>query len=146
MPGRRVTMHPGIRPALVRHARRERPRECCGLLVGRGRHVAFVVAADNLESSASRFRVDDRAHIALRRALRGFTPELAVIGAYHSHPRGRARPSERDVRESMYPDWIHVIIGLAGRTPEIRAFTLASGRATPLPIRWRASPVSRAGR
>ena len=42
-------------------------------------------------------------------------------------PRGRARPSRRDVAEAMYPDWIHVIIGLAGRTPEVRAF------------RWRAA-------
>jgi len=135
---RAVSIDPAIRSAIVRHARRERPRECCGLLVGRGRHVAFAVPTANLASSASRFRVADRAHISLRRALRGFTPALAVIGAYHSHPRGPARPSERDVRESMYPDWIHLIVGLEGGAPNVRAFILARGRATTLTIRWRA--------
>ena len=101
---------------------------------------AFVMRARTTRvEPASRFRVDDREHIALRRALRGFTPELGVIGAYHSHPRGRAaavraRHPRVDVSRLDSRDR-----RIGGPDAEVRAFTLARGRATPLPIRWRAS-------
>ena len=63
-----------------------------------------------------RYRVDDRAHIELRRVLRGVRPALSILGVYHSHPAGDAWPSETDVAEALYPDWTHLIVGLGGRT------------------------------
>ena len=48
-------------------ARRERPRECCGLLVGRGRRVEFAVAMTNVDRTRHGFASDDAAHIELRR-------------------------------------------------------------------------------
>ena len=131
-----VVVRSELRPALVRHARVERPRECCGLLVGRGRHVQFAVPVANIASNPARYRVDDASHITLRRTLRAFVPPLEIVGVYHSHPQGAAWPSERDVRDALYPDWIHFIVGLGGRKPDVRAFRLRNGRIQPLRIVW----------
>jgi proteasome lid subunit RPN8/RPN11 len=124
-----------VRRAMVAHARRDRPRECCGLLVGRGRRVAFAVAMANVEMTDTRYRVDDREHIQLRRVLRAFRPPLDILGVYHSHPRGRAQPSETDVAEAAYPRWLHVIVGLTGNRATVAAFRLRDGRVREVTLR-----------
>jgi proteasome lid subunit RPN8/RPN11 len=113
--------------AIVRHARTERPRECCGFLVGRGTRVLFAVAAPNVSTRRSRYRIDDSTHIELRRALRRFSPRLEIVGVYHSHPSGNARPSPTDIAEAFYPAWIHVIVGMKSRV-SVRAYRLRAGR------------------
>ena len=137
--GQAVIVQRELRSALVTHARRERPRECCGLLIGRGRHVQFAVPVANIDANSARYRVDDAAHITLRRTLRAFVPPVEIVGVYHSHPNGAAWPSERDVREALYPEWFHFIIGLGGRRPDVRAFRLRGGRIRPLRIVWSAA-------
>ncbi len=122
-----VVLPPQVRRAILAEARRERPRECCGFLVGRNRTVLFAVAMPNVDRSATRYRIDDRAHIDLRRALRRFGPALHITGVYHSHPAGPAEPSPTDLAQAFYPDWIHLIVGLGGRTPVMRAYRLAMG-------------------
>lgn len=117
-----------VRRAIVAHARREAPRECCGLLVGVGRRVRFAVPMVNRAASEVRYRVDDRAHLDLRRVLRGFAPPLGIVGVYHSHPASRAVPSATDVAEAYYPEWVHVIVSLAGARPRLAAFRIAHGR------------------
>jgi proteasome lid subunit RPN8/RPN11 len=114
--------------AIARDARRALPRECCGFLVGARRRVLFAVKTRNVARGRSRYRIDDAAHIALRRALRRFAPALEIVGVYHSHPNGEARPSPRDVAEAFYPTWTHVIVGLRGGVA-IRAYRLTAGRA-----------------
>lgn len=128
-----VTMAAAARRAIVRQARAASPGECCGLLLGHGRHVRHVAAMHNASRSRTRFRVRDRDHLALRRALRIIDPPLEIVGVYHSHPQGPARPSPTDVAEAHYPDWIHVIAD--PRRPVVRAFSIADGRVEELAIR-----------
>jgi proteasome lid subunit RPN8/RPN11 len=59
-------------------------------------------------------------------------PRLAIIGVYHSHPNGPATPSETDIAEARYPDWLHLIVGLGGSRPNIGVFRIARGKATPV--------------
>jgi proteasome lid subunit RPN8/RPN11 len=125
----RVVFPKAVRRALLAHARRVRPRECCGLLVGRGTTVQFAVALPNVDTRPARFKIDDRDHLDLRRLLRGFRPPLTIVGVYHSHPRGPARPSPSDVAEAFYPEWLHVIVGLGGTPHEVRAFRIRRARA-----------------
>jgi proteasome lid subunit RPN8/RPN11 len=128
-----VRVPPEVLRAILGHARRERPRECCGLLVGRGRRVAHAIAMRNVAETGTRFRIDDRAHIELRRLLRDWAPALDIVGVYHSHPASDARPSDTDIREALYPGWVHFIAGL---TPPaaVRAFEIRRGRARTLRI------------
>jgi proteasome lid subunit RPN8/RPN11 len=134
-PDRRVAISRSVRRAMLAHARRERPRECCGLLVGDRDGVRYAVAMANIAPGNTRYRVDDRAHLELRRSLRTFAPALEILGVYHSHPAGSADVSPTDIAESMYPDWIYVIVGLEPR-PAVRAFRIRKSAARELRIRW----------
>jgi proteasome lid subunit RPN8/RPN11 len=124
-----------VRQAIVQHAVDARPRECCGFLLGAGRRVRFAVPMENVAQSTVRYRIDDRAHIDLRRVLRTVRPRLEIVGVYHSHPAGDARPSPTDIAEAAYPSWAHVIVGLRPRRPVVRAFAIRHGRAHVLPLR-----------
>jgi proteasome lid subunit RPN8/RPN11 len=121
--------------AIRAHARSEVPRECCGFLIGAAGHVQYCLPVANGAAGTSRYRVDPRDHLDVRRWLRRLAPPLALVGVYHSHPRGPAVPSARDLAESHYPDWVHVIAGpVSGRIP-LAAFRIAHGRATPILLR-----------
>ena len=127
--------------AMRSHAREHAPRECCGLLVGHGRRVDLALPMTNVARRATiRFRIDPAEHLAVRRVLRQITPSLQIVGVYHSHPQGPASPSERDVAEANYPEWLFVIIGRRSRT--IGAFQIQGGSPITVPIRWR-SPAGR---
>lgn len=133
-----IAIAPAVRRAIVAQARREQPQECCGLLIGDRGHVLFAVAMRNIAASATRYRVDDAAHLELRRVLRQFSPRLSILGVYHSHPAGGAAPSPTDIDEAMYPEWAYVIIGLEPARALVRAFRLRAGEARELRIHWRA--------
>ena len=135
--GAGVVIRPSIRRALVDHALQASPEECCGLLVGTDRQVLSAVPSPNIAARTGRYRVDDRLHLELRRALRKLAPKTSVSGAYHSHPTGSAWPSERDITEAYSRDWLHVIVGLGSSRPMIRAFRIVEGQVHPVPISWR---------
>jgi proteasome lid subunit RPN8/RPN11 len=130
----RVFLPPPLGRAIVAHARRERPRECCGFLLGRGQRVQFSVPMLNVAASPTRYRIDDRTHIDVRRLLRAFTPALEIVGVYHSHPAGPSRPSPTDVAEAHYPEWIHVIADLSGARAHLAAFRIVHGQVRPVAI------------
>jgi proteasome lid subunit RPN8/RPN11 len=97
--------------------------------------VAAVPTA-NLEPGETRFRVNEREHLRLRRAVRLVSPRLHVMGVYHSHPAGPPRPSPRDIAEAFYPDWIYVVIGEpTERGCRVRGFEIRDGGARPLRMR-----------
>jgi proteasome lid subunit RPN8/RPN11 len=75
------------------------PRECCGLIEGVHEDNRFRVtalhAARNLAIENGRFDIDPRDHVAAAKSARA--RGCRIIGCYHSHPGGAARPSPRDV-------------------------------------------------
>jgi desampylase len=124
-----------VRAALARHAMQDAPRECCGFLLGTAGRVTFALPATNTSTTPlTRYRVDPGEHVALQRILRRLTPPLAILGVYHSHPRGPAAPSSSDVRESYVREWAHVIVDLSRRSPVITAWMIRNGRALPRPL------------
>jgi proteasome lid subunit RPN8/RPN11 len=133
-PRRALFLPSVVRRAIVAHARSERPLECCGLLIGRGRHVWSVLPAENAARSAVRYDLDPRTHIDARRVLRRIVPPVGIVGVYHSHPAGPARPSPSDIAAAAYDEWVHVIVGFRGARAEIAAFHIRRGRVTALPI------------
>lgn len=87
---------------LLAEARDAHPQECCGILLGDGEAIVAVMRAKNVHPQPARhFEIDPQALINAHRAAREGGP--AVIGYYHSHPNGRARPSARD-RAQAAPD------------------------------------------
>jgi desampylase len=124
----------------VAHARRDAPHECCGLLVGRAGEILEAVPASNGAPDPTRryeiSPVDYFAQIRRCRRINAAQSErFAVVGAYHSHPRGGADPSETDVAEA-FRDFLFLIVGLGASIGgmEIRAYTFDNGRLTPMQL------------
>jgi proteasome lid subunit RPN8/RPN11 len=85
----------GALATLLEEATKAHPRECCGLLLGRGARIKRAVPAANVHPDPQRhFEIDPAALIAAHRAARSGGPQ--VLGYYHSHPNGRAEPSATD--------------------------------------------------
>ena len=131
-----VSCRMSARAAMLAHARRDAPRECCGLLAGRGRRIELAIPMANIDKRPrARFQIDPAEHVAVRRALRLLAPALQIVGVYHSHPKGPAKPSISDVAEWYYPDWYYAIVD--GRRDAIRVFQIRKGRTVLWRVDWR---------
>lgn len=120
--------------AIVAHARREHPRECCGLLIGNEDEVMDAVATDNVAAEPLRhYEVSPSDHFAQIRRCRESGSKGAravnVIGVYHSHPRSAPVPSPTDLTQAL-EDFLVIIAGpVDGAAPlEIRAYRLRAGQ------------------
>ena len=118
--------------ALLAEARAAVPDEACGLLFGTADSVCAWRAAANVHPAPqTRFEIDPQALVAAHRAMRGGGP--ALVGYYHSHPTGRAVPSEIDHAMAAPDGMIWAIVGESRVT-----FWRAGGDGLePLPYRFR---------
>jgi proteasome lid subunit RPN8/RPN11 len=126
--------------AIVAHARRDAPNECCGLLVGRPGEILEAVPASNAAPDPTRrYEISPAEYFAqirrCRRISAAQSESFAVLGAYHSHPRGGPQPSETDTAQA-FRDFVFVIVGLAGAAGgmEIRAYTLEGEQLVPVEL------------
>jgi len=96
-------------------ARDDSPRESCGVLIGRPQGGGAVVVraerARNLERSEPerRYELDPGDWVAAERTARA--EGLAVVGIWHSHPRGRAVPSAVDLA-GAHAGYAYLVVGL----------------------------------
>ena len=118
----RILVAAGLIEEIVRHAQSCFPKEGCGFLIGHAGRASRFLPAENALDSETAFEVEPRFLFDLFRELRASGGELVAI--YHSHPRGPAVPSGRDVAEAHYPDAAYVIVSLAGGEPEVRAYRI----------------------
>lgn len=120
-----------VETAILAHAVKAVPEECCGLLVGTRNRIVEAVPARNIaEDSLSRYVIDPADHFAAMRDAR--RRSLDVIGAYHSHPRSAAMPSPVDAAQG-FGDFIFVIAGLVP-APQVTGWTWSDGNFMPLPL------------
>ncbi len=131
-----VLIPEGVRDAMVSHALSEYPREACGLLAGekvRGRVFLIKRAyrTRNISDSPLRYEIDPE---DMYRAFLDAEKEgMEIVGAYHSHPLGKAVPSKMD-EERAHPGFLYVIISV----PRVRigAFIWEEGKGfRELPVR-----------
>ena len=118
MSGEAVRLTHAQLQTIERAAEAAYPEEACGLLVGRsasgaGYRVSAVEASANVAEPprTRRFEVDPKLRLRLERDLRESAD--SVIGVYHSHPDGSARPSETDRSMIFEPDMVWLITAVA---------------------------------
>ena len=119
-----------LRQRIVQWAELDAPSESCGVLIGRGPDgsgeavVERVTWARNLRARSSRdsYELDPEGLLAAECAARARGQR--VLGVWHSHPAGEARPSETD-RAGAWEGWSYVIVGGAGR---VRSWRLEAKR------------------
>ncbi len=126
--------------AIVAHARRDAPNECCGLLVGRAGEILEAIPASNgADEPARRYEISPVDYFAQIRRCRRInaaqSENFAVVGAYHSHPRGGPEPSETDTAQA-FRDFVFLIVGLGGSAGgmQIGAYVLHDDRFMPVPL------------
>lgn len=118
---------------ILAEERRSPDREVCGLLFGTADQVVAVEPCPNVASNpARRFEIDPTRLLAAYRRGRAGGPN--VVGHYHSHPTGIARPSACDAAEAAADGSLWLIVA-AGDIAAWRA--VAAG-----PVEGRFAPVT----
>ena len=98
---------------LLAEALRTAPNECCGILLGRESVIEEALPATNVAPDPlRRFEIDPQALVDAHRAAR--SGGLAVLGYFHSHPRGPAEPSATDRAEAAHDGSIWAIAAEGG--------------------------------
>ncbi len=118
---------------LEQHSRAAYPSEGCGVLIGAavegGKRVHRLLPVENASPLAEqyhRYVISPPVMIAAERKARA--AGLAVIGFYHSHPEGQARPSDFD-REHAWPWYSYLVVGVQqGKVGETTAWLLSDNR------------------
>ena len=129
-----LVIDPTLLSTLVAHAERDYPNECCGILVGarRGldRIIHRVVQSNNITEGDRRrnYQVDWKTLLRTQRQARAY--QMEIVGFYHSHPDGSARPSQRDL-DHAWSDCSYLILAVvAGRVVDSASWRSHDGRRT----------------
>jgi proteasome lid subunit RPN8/RPN11 len=108
-----LRVNPVIVRALADHARREFPRECCGLLFGSrtldALHVARTEPAANITEGDPMRSYQIEWQVLFRAVRASRAASEVLVGFYHSHPNGSAQPSAADERDA-WPEYLYVMI------------------------------------
>jgi proteasome lid subunit RPN8/RPN11 len=98
--------------AMVAHVRAHAPEEGCGMLGGPPGRVEACYGVENILHSPVAYEMEPRAQVEAMIAIeaRGWD----IVGIFHSHPSGPARPSRTDVAQAYYPDAVYVILAPDG--------------------------------
>jgi [CysO sulfur-carrier protein]-S-L-cysteine hydrolase len=110
---------------MISHAREDLPNECCGLISGKNGQALSVHRITNEEHSHLRYRMHGQEEYDARKAIEAAGEE--ILGAYHSHTRSHAYPSQTDVNQATaWPELIYVIVSLEDEeAPDVKAYDLA---------------------
>ena len=108
--------------------------ECCGVLRGRdGKVIAVQWAANVAADPSQNFEIDPAALIAVHKDAR--TGGVPLLGYFHSHPNGLARPSASDIAQAA-PDgliWLIIAGGVVTAWQPIAIGAHVTG-FTPVPL------------
>jgi proteasome lid subunit RPN8/RPN11 len=121
---------------IAEHARENFPHECCGILLVQGQDssvVSSMLPAENAEEDQPehKYLLDYKTHLkAVEMEALG---EACIAGYYHSHPNGRARPSERDIKQAI-ACVTYLIVGLGDEQFEYGAWRLERNDLIPEPL------------
>ena len=121
---------------LLKHARRQPHRECCGILAGQRGVITQAFPANNVAADPVRnYVIAPREIVRLMGELR--ERRLEFLGIYHSHPNWLDvnEPSSKDIALACHSDAVHFIVSPRPYAiAPIRAFSIQSGRVTELEI------------
>ncbi|WP_339860514.1 M67 family metallopeptidase [Paremcibacter congregatus] len=112
---------------ICHHVVADYPREACGLLIGlrdggdEGQ-VTGVVPSPNMAADPHvSFEIDPALILKYHKQLRD--KDDIILGHYHSHPEGLARPSDRDRQQNYDPAMVWVIVQVSkGHIGGVKAF------------------------
>ena len=116
-----------MRSAIIDHARREHPRECCGVILGKGALPTRVLEMNNIAEGNRFYEIDPAQLIELEfKILPG--EDLELLAIYHSHPESQAFPSATDIELAFWSEAVYLICSLERpQHPYICGFHIQDG-------------------
>jgi proteasome lid subunit RPN8/RPN11 len=113
--------------AIVEHAKREAPRECCGVISGRDGLPIRLYETRNVAEGNRLYEIDPAQLIELEFQELPRS-ETEIVAIYHSHPASPAYPSATDVELAFWPGAVYLICSLADASqPTINGFRIRDG-------------------
>jgi [CysO sulfur-carrier protein]-S-L-cysteine hydrolase len=111
---------------LVAHAVADAPNECCGMVASRDGEAIRVIRAANAAASPLRYEIDGAEQYRIQMEIDDEGLDLGAI--YHSHTRTDPYPSQTDINLAFYPNALYIIVGVAGRQPQVEAYEIRDGK------------------
>ncbi|RED15444.1 proteasome lid subunit RPN8/RPN11 [Parasphingopyxis lamellibrachiae] len=134
-----VTISRAARKRILAEAAQSPNEEVCGLLFGGESRIVSVLPTINIaDNPANSFEIDPAALFAAIRNQRGGGER--IVGHYHSHPEGPARPSVRDTEMALDTGRLWLIV-TAGEMSLWRAG--APGQLEPVELALASPPSNR---
>jgi len=134
-----IKLSAGLFAEIKRHAEREYPHECCGLLIGRIEGGGRTRVVSETYPVENRFAEEGERHhrmsiepLDYARAERLYAGRgLGVVGNYHSHPDHTAVPSQFDLEHlAPWPTMSYVVVSVrGGKAVELRSWELEADRS-----------------
>ena len=122
-----------MRSEIIAHARQEKPRECCGVIIGPPGEPTELRRMINTYEGIDFYDIDGLEILKLQEELD--EREWELIAVYHSHPVSQARPSARDIEYASLANWVHIICSLEDdQNPVVNAFLIEDDIVTVLEI------------
>ena len=119
---------------MLEQAKVEAPTEACGILAGSNSKVEKLYKMTNADSSSDHFMMEPKEQFKVVKDIR--SASLKMLAIYHSHPTTPARPSAEDIRLSLTPNVIYVIVSLQDLDhPAIDGFLIENGNVTEVPVK-----------
>jgi len=117
-----------IAEEIKEHAKEEYPRECCGMLAGKGNVITKLLRTKNIAKSIDEYELDPLDQVNAFEEIDRLS--LRLIGVYHSHPGHPCYPSALDIRQAFYPDTVFFILSLAADLThsQLKAFKIREGK------------------
>jgi len=111
---------------MIDHALADAPNECCGMVASRAGEAVSVFRATNTAASPLKYEIDPREQYRIQSEIEDAGLDLGAI--YHSHTRSAPYPSQTDINLAFYPESLYIIVGVAGESPEVRAYRILDGQ------------------
>jgi proteasome lid subunit RPN8/RPN11 len=125
--GQRFPLSDEMRRAIIEHARRDRPRECCGVIVGHDGQPERLYSLRNVAEGNRLYEIDPAQLIELEFQLLP-QDDSEIVAIYHSHPESPAYPSRTDIDLAFWPEAVYLICSLEEPDePVVRGFIIRDG-------------------
>ena len=96
-----ISLSNEFRNAMIAHAVKELPNECCGVLLGRNKRIERVVPMQSTDPSSDTYFMDPVQQVEVFTEMEKRGENL--LGIYHSHPAGPRQPSGADLQLAFHP-------------------------------------------
>lgn len=128
----RVFLSRELYQAIVTECKKELPNEACGFISGLDERCKHVWPAKNINPSPYTFAIDLNEQDRILNKVKRKSEDL--LGMYHSHPYGKAVPSEDDIHHAPSQNMYYFILALGRVKTDIKCYKISKDKVKEVAI------------